>query len=491
MATQPEELYDFAGLPRMGLMDLFKSIASGTSGRDVGRMREKRKNFAQDMARKKALQEAIADPSLKVTAEERALTEADIARQLNEQAARDEMAADRAAVNRDLARPFPSVNPNPKPQGVMDMENALYGSMYESQTPPPPPPPKEISEEQRKFRESFALPAPSKSDLKEEPDMADPIVQNIANMLNPPEIKSVSGGPTSGRGAVQDPGFLSRAGRGILDYLSDPVNRKSLAIGFNAMTLNPDRGFQAAMQSQIENIQEQRLAAKAGNQTADYLERQGLFAEAELIRANPELASDILSSTTLGASSDYQKKLEEIVAQDDRDLVNNATDQVANREKTISTLQKLENDEAFTGALVPIQTTLGRVLESLGVEATDKGALGEFLQKSSNTELLRARLGRTVFEAIGELGIGARGLDTPAERKFLIEVMAGTPESTKAFLQELLQDRLRQQEISIEEYNKALKEGRLDRFQRYAKRDLSPIQLDPYGDEFAEFEIVN
>jgi hypothetical protein len=257
------------------------------------------------------------------------------------------------------------------------------------------------------------------------------------------------------------------------------------------MTLNPDRGFQAAMQSQIENIQEQRLAAKAGNQTADYLERQGLFAEAELIRANPELASDILSSTTLGASSDYQKKLEEIVAQDDRDLVNNATDQVANREKTISTLQKLENDEAFTGALVPIQTTLGRVLESLGVEATDKGALGEFLQKSSNTELLRARLGRTVFEAIGELGIGARGLDTPAERKFLIEVMAGTPESTKAFLQELLQDRLRQQEISIEEYNKALKEGRLDRFQRYAKRDLSPIQLDPYGDEFAEFEIVN
>jgi len=104
---------------------------------------------------------------------------------------------------------------------------------------------------------------------------------------------------------------------------------------------------------------------------------------------------------------------------------------------------------------------------------------------------LRARLGRTVFEAIGELGIGARGLDTPAERKFLIEVMAGTPESTKAFLQELLQDRLRQQEISIEEYNKALKEGRLDRFQQFARRDLSPIQLEPYGDEFAEFEIVN
>ena len=42
MATQPEELYDFAGLPRMGLMDLFKSMVSGTSGRDVGRIREER-----------------------------------------------------------------------------------------------------------------------------------------------------------------------------------------------------------------------------------------------------------------------------------------------------------------------------------------------------------------------------------------------------------------------------------------------------------------
>ena len=473
-----------------GLLEFFRGNAAKdrppmvldvTSSGETFEERKKREELAQAIRRTQALQQGRQDsipPALRLSPEEKALTQTDIANQLNEQAAREEIARDNALIDAGLP-PFavrPGFNLN-DPEGNFDRVTD-----YESVMPPPAP---------------AAKPAPSKSDLKEitvpkrERKMDDPLMKNIANMLNPPEIKSVSGGPTSGRGAVQDPGFLSKAGRGILDYLSDPVNRKSLAIGFNAMTLNPDRGFQAAMQSQIENIQEQRLAAKAGNQTADYLERQGLFAEAELIRANPELASDILSSTTLGASSDYQKKLEEIVAQDDRDLVNNATDQVANREKTISTLQKLENDEAFTGALVPIQTALGRVLESLGVEATDEGALGEFLQKSSNTELLRARLGRTVFEAIGELGIGARGLDTPAERKFLIEVMAGTPESTKAFLQELLQDRLRQQEISIEEYNKALKEGRLDRFQRYAKRDLSPIQLDPYGDEFAEFEIVN
>ncbi len=468
------------GDPAKDRSPLVVDITGSIGQRDKERERREREEMAQERRRTQARIQAEREPlppALRLTPEEQALTAEDNAYLANVEAARQEIARDNALI--DAGFPPFAVRPGfnlGDPDGRYTDPNTVMPPPAPAATQKPKPTPATLS----------PVTTP-KRDLQ----MADPEVQRMLEAMNAPPLKSVSGGPTSGRGAVQDPGFLSRAGRGILDYLSDPVNRKSLAIGFNAMTLNPDRGFQAAMQSQIENIQEQRLAAKAGNQTADYLERQGLIAEAELIRANPELASDILASTTLGASSDYQKKLEEIVAQDDRDLVNNATDQIANREKTISTLQKLENDEAFTGALVPIQTTLGRVLESLGVEATDEGALGEFLQKSSNTELLRARLGRTVFEAIGELGIGARGLDTPAERKFLIEVMAGTPESTKAFLQELLQDRLRQQEISIEEYNKALKEGRLDRFQQFARRDLSPIQLEPYGDEFAEFEIVN
>lgn len=479
---------------RMSLLDFFAQAPQA-----FGRFRKGLDDAAERQRRTKAKQEALIEPfpeTLRPTPEERAINQADIARQLNEQAARDEMAADRAAVNRELARPFPSVNPNPKPQGVMDMENAIYGSMYESQTPPPPPPPKEISEEQRKFRESFALDTapvtpeqPTTEELRAAPlNEEGQRLQGLLQSMGAFDQTGKAGGANQSV-AAQEPGFLSRLGRGVLDYYSDPVNRKTLAIGLAGLSSQPNRGYQAALQGQVEQIQEQRALQRSGNQTADYLESRGLVAEADLVRANPALAADILSGSVGG--SNYQKELEKIVAQDDRDLVNEATKQRANREKTLGTLQTIDNDEAFLGALSPIQTSVGRVLQSLGVEATDEGALGEFLQKSSNTELLRAQLGRTVFEAIGELGIGARGLDTPAERKFLIEVMAGTPESTRAFLRGLLQDRLRSQEITIEEYNKALKEGRLNRFQQYAKRGLSPIELEPYGDEFAEFEIVN
>ena len=83
----------------------------------------------------------------------------------------------------------------------------------------------------------------------------------------------------------------------------------------------------------------------------------------------------------------------------------------------------------------------------------------------------------TGFQAIGELGIGARGLDTPAERQFLIEVMAGSRGQTKGFLQSLLTDRMRKQESIIRRYNNALGEGRLDRFSRLARRPLSPIDI--------------
>jgi len=52
----------------------------------------------------------------------------------------------------------------------------------------------------------------------------------------------------------------------------------------------------------------------------------------------------------------------------------------------------------------------------------DKAKLSD---KISTTEILDAMLGSDVFPMIKSLGIGARGLDTPAERKFLQKVMTG------------------------------------------------------------------
>ena len=50
---------------------------------------------------------------------------------------------------------------------------------------------------------------------------------------------------------------------------------------------------------------------------------------------------------------------------------------------------------------------------------------GKISESVSNTQLLDSMLGSDVFPMIKALGIGARGLDTPAERKFLQQVMTG------------------------------------------------------------------
>lgn len=104
--------------------------------------------------------------------------------------------------------------------------------------------------------------------------------------------------------AAQDPGMLSRFGRGVLDYLSDPVNRKNLAIGFNAMTLNPDRGFQQAMLSQIERIEDDRAAQRQGNRTAAFLKTMGLPDETiAAAQGSPELMN-ALATQAIKASGD-------------------------------------------------------------------------------------------------------------------------------------------------------------------------------------------
>lgn len=142
--------------------------------------------------------------------------------------------------------------------------------------------------------------------------MADPEVQRMMAAMNAPALQSVSGGPTSGRGAVQQPGLLSRLGRGALDYLSDPINRKQLAIGFNAMRLNPDANLARSLQSQIETEQGLRLLRGQGNKTADALEQRAdkiaktdpqraaqLLTAAEFIRNNPTNTEGISAAANL------------------------------------------------------------------------------------------------------------------------------------------------------------------------------------------------
>lgn len=107
---------------------------------------------------------------------------------------------------------------------------------------------------------------------------------------------------------------------------------------------------------------------------------------------------------------------------------------------------------------------------------------GKPIQSISDTELLDSLLGSEVFPQIGALGIGAKGLDTPAEREFLRKVMTGTVTMDKNTLIRMAEIRKKYEQKSLNTYNEAVESGQLDplfEFGRIPKRKLQlPRQVD-------------
>ena len=82
----------------------------------------------------------------------------------------------------------------------------------------------------------------------------------------------------------------------------------------------------------------------------------------------------------------------------------------------------------------------------------------------AQNQYLDSLLGSDVFTAIGTLGIGARGLDTPAERDFLIQVMTGSRTMDLEALRALTNFRKIREIKAIQAYNSAVAEGSLDEY---------------------------
>ena len=85
-------------------------------------------------------------------------------------------------------------------------------------------------------------------------------------------------------------------------------------------------------------------------------------------------------------------------------------------------------------------------------------------------------MGQDVFQQIQQLGIGARGLDTPAEREFLRAVVSGTKTLDKETLIKMAEARRNAQEDIIRSWNEDTKSGDLDSFYKdtgYRKREFT------------------
>jgi hypothetical protein len=166
----------------------------------------------------------------------------------------------------------------------------------------------------------------------------------------------------------------------------------------------------------------------------------------------------------------YDETLGTIRAKQDVELVETAGKSKNNISKIDMTLNQLQNTDAITGFGADIQKNVNRFKAKVLKDAKAG-------KQVADTEILDAFLGSDVFPQIGALGIGAKGLDTPAEREFLRQVMTGTISMDKNALIKMTQIRRDIEKRSIDRYNSALQSGELDDYFTSTKRQKKLIDI--------------
>ena len=164
----------------------------------------------------------------------------------------------------------------------------------------------------------------------------------------------------------------------------------------------------------------------------------------------PEHAAKV-SAAKAGGAGTANRRLKEY------NLARNATNNIKDIDMLTSRL--LSTDDSVVGFLVNLRVFRDQALaKGFGSQ--------EALARVTDTEMVDTLTGREVFPLIKALGIGARGLDTPAERKFLRQVLTGDKTLTKDTLLEMAAIRREVQVRNIERWNKDFEEGSLNDFLR-------------------------
>lgn len=186
--------------------------------------------------------------------------------------------------------------------------------------------------------------------------------------------------------------------------------------------------------------------------------------------AAPDRSTRVNVNVAQTAETEYAKKVGTAIAEKDVAEIDKAQSVATTLPKMYETRQLLETGDLTTGigaeAFLVLQRARSKFLEDkkAGKNVTD-------------TEYLNALLGSDVFPQISALGIGARGLDTPAEREFLREVMTGTISLNKDTLKRLTDLRIKTAEEAVSRYNKRLETGEFEQYQRITGRGLAPVKV--------------
>jgi len=214
------------------------------------------------------------------------------------------------------------------------------------------------------------------------------------------------------------------------------------------------------------------LGVKGAANAADQLEKQLKLIEPSDAKNPPAAIQEYEYATSQGYTGSfadfrrekspmfeptYAKVVGEKAAERDNEQFSAAGTAASSLPKIYETLNQIESSDAITGFGADVLKNV----ERFRAQFTADKAAGK---RVADTEILDALLGSDVFPMIGALGIGARGLDTPAEREFLRQVMTGTISMDKKALVRLTEIRKNIAERAIDSYNQRVEKGELDRF---------------------------
>ncbi len=139
-------------------------------------------------------------------------------------------------------------------------------------------------------------------------------------------------------------------------------------------------------------------------------------------------------------------------------MIGTINEDFAEYEKLQNVSEMLENPDFkyYEGNFSDWKESVTKFLQGNGFNDWSNDEWDEYL---ANTENLNALLQMDVFRAIKDLGIGARGLDTPAERDFLIKVMTGNATVSRNALIQLTNRRRDKAKKKVDLFNQSEANG--------------------------------
>ena len=212
-----------------------------------------------------------------------------------------------------------------------------------------------------------------------------------------------------------------------------------------------------------------RATAGEAGLVRDAINRSDLGYKPAIAGASEQAKADVQEAT--GAGVKEAETTGGLIATNNMELYNSANAAVDNISKIDGLIEHLNSSEAITGAGAEFFKDVERAKALFGSKVA--------AIKVADTETLDAMMGSEVFPLIKALGIGARGMDTPAEREFLRAVMTGAIPLNKDTLLRMAQGRRAAANKNITRYNKRVDQGSFNNFFRHTGIPKEKISLTP------------